>query len=62
MTNDYDEGSYFDQEMADIIADAAEKEFLQTCQGVQDEYDAEKNYIDELAEIRAEQESWGVND
>lgn len=61
MTNDYEEGRYFDQEMADIIADAAEKECFEIAQSVQDEYDAEA-YIDELAEIRAEQESWGVED
>ena len=61
MTNDYEEGRYYDQEMADIIADAAEKECFEIAQSVQDEYDAEC-YIDELAEIRAEQEAWGVSD
>ena len=62
MTNDYEEGRYHDQEMADIIADAAEKECFEIAQSVQDEYDAEQNYIDELAEIRAEQEAWGVSE
>ena len=61
MTNDYEEGIYYDQEMADIIADAAEKECFEMARSVQDEYDAEA-YIDELAEICAEQEAWGVSD
>ena len=53
---EYGEGKYYDEEMADIIADAAEREFMDYCTGVQAESDAEQEYLDRLAQ--QELEDW----
>ena len=47
---EYGEGKYYDEEMANIIADAAEREFVDTCASVQAESDAEQEYLDRLAQ------------
>lgn len=53
---------YYDQEMADIIADAVEKEIRELQESLLAEAAAEQDYLDQQAEIRATQDAWGVDD
>lgn len=50
---EYGEGKYYDEEMADIIADAAERECMEIAADVQAEADAEEAYRTAM-----EQEDW----
>jgi hypothetical protein len=55
---DAETGQTYDQEMADIIADAAEKECESICQDVQNEVDAEYEYLESLAAIRYAEQNY----
>lgn len=57
---EYGEGKYYDEEMADIIADAAEREVNETLADVQAEIDAQEDWLDEQAELRAQEQSWDM--
>jgi hypothetical protein len=58
---DYGEGSkYYDEEMADIIADAAEREVNETLADIQAEIDAQEDWMMEQAELRAQEQSWSM--
>lgn len=55
---DYGEGSkYFDAEMQDIFMDADEREMREILESEQAEADAERDYNEEQAALRAGQEA-----
>ena len=57
---EYGEGKYYDEEMADIIADAAEREVNETLADIQAETDAQNEWLDDQAELRAQEQSWDM--
>jgi predicted Zn-dependent peptidase len=58
---EYGEGKYYDEEMSDIIADAAEREVNETLAEIQAEIDAQEDWLVEQAELRAREQAWNTN-
>lgn len=61
ITMEYGEGKYYDEEMADIIADAAEREVNETLAAIQAETDAQEDWLVQQAEFRAQEQAWDLN-